>query len=347
MVKVTVVIPAYNAMQYLPQTVNSVIQQTLDDWELLIINDGSSDNIVEWAATIQDKRIKLINQKNQGVSVARNTGILQAKGEYIAFLDADDLWQPTKLELQVKKFQECPEVGLVYTWTALVDSQGNFLKRILAGNSEGYVWQQFLIANTIGNGSAAMVRCSCFEGVGLFDPNFSSAADRDMWIRIAAKYPFAVIRQPLTLWLQHSDSMSKDHRKMLADLRGVLEKNFATVPLELLYLRNRSYSYINLRQAWNALDEHSLAAAKHFQKQAKLHHPPCCYSLDYVRLSITIFIVNYLGITISKYFRKSTNYIYRLSLKISIIIRHLFVLSWKKNLNLLSLYQTDKTLIRP
>ena len=347
MVKVTVVIPAYNAMQYLPQTVNSVIEQTLADWELLIINDGSTDNILEWAVTIQDSRVKLINQKNQGVSVARNTGILKAKGEYIAFLDADDLWQPTKLEQQLQRFQECPEAGLVYTWTALVDSQGNFLNRILASNTEGKVWEKFLVTNGMGNGSVAMVRRSCFEKVGLFDPNLSSAADRDMWIRIAAEYPFAVVKQPLTLWLQHEDSMSKNRHKMLADLRQALEKNFATVPLELLHLRNQSYSYINMRQAWNSIDEENLAEAKHFQQQAKLHYPPCCYSLDYLRLSLTMFIVNYFGIAAGNQFRKYTNYIYRLSLKFSLAVQSLLILlSKKKLLYLLSFPQKNNSFLK-
>ena len=330
MVKVTVVIPAYNAMQYLPQTVNSVIEQTLSDWELLIINDGSRDHIIEWATTIQDSRVKLITQENQGVSAARNTGILQAKGEYIAFLDADDLWKPTKLEQQLQRFQEYPEAGLVYTWTALADSQGNPLNRILASNVEGDVWQQFLVANAMGNSSVPMVRRSCFDKVGLFDPSLPSAEDRDMWIRLAAEYPFAVVKQPLTLWLQHQDSMSKNRQKMLAGLRTVLEKNFATVPLELLYLRNQSYSYINMRQAWNSMDEQNLPEAKYFQQQAKLHHPPCCYSLDYLRLSLTILMMTWFGFATGNYFRKSTNYLYRLSLKFSMEMQTICTLLSKK-----------------
>ena len=101
MSKVSVIIPAYNAMNYLPQTLKSVLQQTFTDFEILIINDGSSDDIVEWSSQISDSRVKLISQINQGVSAARNTGIRNAQGEYIAFIDADDLWEPTKLEKQV------------------------------------------------------------------------------------------------------------------------------------------------------------------------------------------------------------------------------------------------------
>ncbi|MCJ8280869.1 MAG: glycosyltransferase family 2 protein, partial [Rivularia sp. ALOHA_DT_140] len=121
MPKVSVIIPAYNAMGFLPETLESVLQQTFTDFEILIINDGSSDDIVEWASKISDSRVRLITQINQGVSAARNTGIRNSQGEYIAFLDADDLWEPTKLEKQVNCLKANPGVGLVYTWTTFID----------------------------------------------------------------------------------------------------------------------------------------------------------------------------------------------------------------------------------
>jgi glycosyltransferase involved in cell wall biosynthesis len=122
MPKVSVVIPAYNAMTYLPETVESVLKQTFTNFEVLIINDGSSDHIMQWVTQISDSRVRLISQENQGLPGARNTGIAQAQGEYVAFLDADDWWEPTKLEKQVRCFEERPGVGLVYTWTALIDA---------------------------------------------------------------------------------------------------------------------------------------------------------------------------------------------------------------------------------
>lgn len=102
MPKVSVVIPAYNAMSYLPETVASVLNQTFEDYEVIVVNDGSKDDIKIWIAQLADTRIKLISQENQGLSGARNTGIAHAQGEYVAFLDADDLWAPTKLEKQVQ-----------------------------------------------------------------------------------------------------------------------------------------------------------------------------------------------------------------------------------------------------
>ena len=102
MPKVSVIIPTYNAMTYLPETVESVLRQTYSNFELLIIDDGSSDQTVQWVSQLVDSRVRLISQENQGASVARNTGIAHAQGEYVAFLDADDLWEPTKLEQQVR-----------------------------------------------------------------------------------------------------------------------------------------------------------------------------------------------------------------------------------------------------
>ncbi|ALF52922.1 glycosyl transferase family A [Nostoc piscinale CENA21] len=295
MPKVTVVIPAYNAMQFLPETVESVLAQTFSDLELLIVNDGSSDNIVQWANNITDERVKLISQENQGVSAARNTGIMQSNGEYLAFLDADDLWKPTKLEKQILRFEEYPEAGLVYTWTHLVDTFAKPINRVLASRLEGNVWKQILVANMIGNGSSAMVRRSCFQTVGLFDPELSGAADRDMWIRIAVHYPFAVVKEPLTLWRQHTNSMSKKRQEMVKDLRRTIDKNFQSVSFDLLYLQNRSYSYMNLYQAWNSIDEGNIEEAIYFRQQAYRNYPQICLTNNYIRLSLAILLIRFFG----------------------------------------------------
>lgn len=132
MPKVSVIIPAYNSITYLPATLDSVLRQTFADFEVFIVDDGSSDNTAAWGSQIQDRRVQLMTQANQGTCAARNTGIALAQGEYIAFLDADDLWHPTKLAKQVRYLDEHPEVGLVYTWTALIDPEGRPTGRIFA-----------------------------------------------------------------------------------------------------------------------------------------------------------------------------------------------------------------------
>lgn len=296
MPKVTVVIPAYNAMTYLPETLDSVLKQTFTDFEVLIINDGSKDNIIQWASTITDSRVKLISQTNQGVSAARNTGINTAQGEYIAFLDADDLWEPTKLEKQVQCFESKPEVGLVYTWTLLVDQQGKSTGTVTASHIEGNVWEKLLLGDVIGNGSSAMIRRSCFETVGLFDTELSSAEDPDMWARISAHYPLAVIKEVLVYYRQRSGSVSRDYDRMMLNSRLTIEKKFAKVPFELLYLRPRAYGHAFLWLAWKImLDGGDPKKAHYFSQQAILHYPQMRYFAKYLRLQLALSVIRLLG----------------------------------------------------
>lgn len=282
-------------MVYLPKTVESVLKQTFRDFEVLIINDGSSDHIVEWATSLLDPHIKLISQANQGVSVARNTGIAHAQGEYIAFLDADDLWEPTKLEKQVHCLDNKPTVGLVYTWTVLVDGQDNPTGRIFASHTEGNVWQQLLVTDEMCNSSSVMVRRCCFEIVGVFDQNLAFAEDMDMWLRIAACYPFAVVKETLTFYRQHSTNTTKNREGMIQGLRTMIEKTFESVPLDLLHLRNRVYASLNVGLAWVAIDEGDYRKSIHFCQQAMLHYPQIRYSQKFIRLSLAILLIRFFG----------------------------------------------------
>lgn len=295
MPKVSVVIPAYNAIAYLPETIESVLKQTFTDFEVLIVNDGSSDNIVEWAAGVKDSRVRLISQANQGVSAARNTGIAQAQGEYIAFLDADDLWEPTKLEKQVCRLDDNPAIGLVYTWTALIDPAGKLTGTVFCYEAEGNVWETILVHDIVCNGSSAMVRRSCFEVAGVFDPNLSSAADFDMWTRIAAHYPFAVVKELLVHYRKAPNTMSKNRQKMIQDFRLTLEKRYQSVPLEFLYLRNRAYGHMYRWQAWLSIYEGDYKSATHFHRQAFLHNPLLLFSKNFMHLSLGIILVRWFG----------------------------------------------------
>lgn len=297
MPKVSVIIPAFNAMLYLPETVESVLRQTFTDFEVLIVNDGSSDNTAQWASQLVDPRVKLISQANQGLPGARNTGITHAQGEYLAFLDADDIWEPTKLEKQVHLLEENPTVGLVYTWSALVDHTGKSTGRVFAYCAEGDAWKKLIEENVVGCGSAAMVRRCCFETVGVFDRNLRSAEDWDMWIRIGSRYRFAVIKEPLVQYRQHPSSMSKNWQVMEQAFRIVIEKAFQSAPPELMYLKNRSYGYINLCSAWKALQssDRDYKLAIHFRAAAIAHYPQLRFSKDYIRLSLAITAMRSLG----------------------------------------------------
>jgi glycosyltransferase involved in cell wall biosynthesis len=296
MPKVSVVIPAYNAITYLPKTLESVLRQTFADFEVLIINDGSSDCILQWSASVRDPRVKLISQENQGLSGARNTGITQAQGEYIAFLDADDLWMPTKLEKQVLCLEDNPVVGLVYTWTILIDEADKPTGGECSYHIEGNVWEQIIVINPVSNGSTPIVRRCCFETVGLFARDLSGTADWDMWIRLASRYTFAVVKEPLTLYRQHSQNMHKNCQHMLADARIVIERAFQSVPLELLYLRSRAYAYFYRYQAWVSIYSGDYKQAIYCRRQALLHNPHLGQSNNFLNLSLAIFLTRWFGV---------------------------------------------------
>lgn len=316
MPKVSVVIPAYNAMTYLPDTLNSVLQQTFSDFEVLIIDDGSTDYIQAWVAqNITDSRVKLIAQANQGLSAARNTGIANAQGEYIAFLDADDLWEPTKLEVQVHYLDNNSAVGLVYNWIGVIDAEGKPTGRVWGGNIEGNVLEEILQRNII-DCPSVLVRRKCFDELGVFDTMLRSVEDWDMWIRIATRYPFAVTKEPLVYYRQHASNMSKNWRVMEQAFHQVIEKSFQSVPPEFQYLKNNSLGYANLCLAWKALQSKDRDAqlASKFQQQAIAYYPKLRYSRENFRLTLAIVSLRWLG---SNYYSRLLSVAYAVRRRIS------------------------------
>ena len=297
MPKVTVVIPAYNAIAFLPATLASVLQQTFTDFDVLIVNDGSTDEIAAWFTTVDDDRVRLLSQVNKGVAEARNTGIVEAQGDYIAFLDADDLWEPTKLEKQMQCLDAKPEVGLVYTWTRLVDETGNPTGVKYDSEVEGNVWQQILVGDIVCSGSSAMVRRDCFDRLGGFDSNSTPAEDFDMWTRISADYPFALVKEFLLDYRQHSSNSSKNHRKMMQALRITFEKRFQSVPLEMLYLRNVAYAGMYRGLAWKCVYEGNHQEASAYCQQAMLHYPAMRYTKIFLQLQLAILLSRWFGLS--------------------------------------------------
>ena len=288
MPKVSVIIPTYNAIAYISETVASVLSQTFTDFELLIIDDGSSDGTLEWASQIVDPRVKFISQTHQGKPFANNRGIADAQGNYVAFLDHDDIWEPTKLEKQVRCLEDNPAIGLVDTCLFIADEQGNIKNEVITLYAEGEVWKKMLEFNLIACGSTPMVRRCCFETVGVFDEKLFPSEDWDMWIRIASRYPFAVVKEPLARWRQHSNNTSNNWQRMLQASLIVIEKTFQSTPSKLLYLKSRSIGRVYLYAAWKALVSKDYEQATYFHQQALAHCPQLRYSGKSVRLSLFI-----------------------------------------------------------
>ncbi len=287
--KVSVVIPAYNAMRFLPHTVESVLAQTLQDFEVLIVDDGSKDNTASWAAAHPDPRVKLVSRPNGGAAAARNTGVAAARGEYVAFLDADDLWQPTKLEKQVARMEADPEVGLVDTWISYINAAGEPIGKVMTQHLEGDVWAQMVEYNLVRCGSTPLVRRRLFGEVGTFDESFRYAEDWEMWIRITARYRFAVVKEPLAAYRQHADNKHKNYQSLLPTLRRIIDKSFRDVPAAQQHLKGRALGRAYLHTAWRSLlyagDDKE---ASQLHQEALAHYPRLRYAKNSVRLGLTI-----------------------------------------------------------
>jgi glycosyltransferase involved in cell wall biosynthesis len=245
---ISVIVPAYNAERTIWETINSVQQQTFSDFELIVINDGSTDRTLELLHTVNDPRLKVFSYPNGGLSAARNRGITQASGEFIAFLDADDLWTPDKLELQLAALRHHPEAGVAYSWNYCMDEKG---ESFYADNSNfftGNIYAQLLLDNFIVNGSNCLIRRQAVESVGEFDPAVAGSADWDYWLRLALHWPFVLVPKHQVFYRMSSGSMSANVEFMERCNLRVIEKAFQAAPPEMQSLKNqslaRTYRYL-------------------------------------------------------------------------------------------------------
>lgn len=262
---VSVVIPAHNAEWCVGDAVNSVLTQDFTDFELLVVNDGSTDGTAHVLSRYGD-RIRVIGQPNRGLSAARNTGIAAARGKYVAFLDADDRWLPGKLSKQVALMEERPEIGFSSNCARLEDAHGQALGYWDCAQWDGaFLAHVFAVPSDVaGSGSAVMVRRQFFAQVGGFDESLPSLEDVDMWMRLAAVTDYACIAEPLTVVRRHPESMSRKRERMRAATLAVLRKNRELLPPE----QRGSYWRYCLANAyadyakWRYRDGHRAAALR-------------------------------------------------------------------------------------
>jgi len=220
---VSVIIPAYNAEKYIRQTLESVLSQTYPHIEVLVVDDGSTDTTSEIVTHFvhQDQRVVLLQQANAGVAAARNLAIEKSYGEFIAPLDADDIWYPQKLEKQVNCFLQSDQtVGLVYTWSVLLDENGRSLPICQSAQLEGNVLIRLIFENSPGNSSSPLIRCSCLREVGNYachyrTLNAQGCEDWDLYLRIAERYEFRVVPECLVGYRQVMGSMSFNPEPMI------------------------------------------------------------------------------------------------------------------------------------
>lgn len=225
-VAVSVVIPAYNAAWCVARAVDSVLAQYFRDYELIVVNDGSSDNTAGVLSVYGDK-LRVLDKPNGGLSSARNAGIRAARGHYVAFLDADDRWLPDKLAQQVALMTERPELAFCSTAALLEDPDGMPLGEWRCGNRSISALEGIFSANAYvaGSGSAVLVRMDALEKAGGFDESLRSLEDIDMWMRLSAIGGYVCVEEPLAIILKRPDSMSGNLDVMRDAAVTVMRKN--------------------------------------------------------------------------------------------------------------------------
>ena len=243
MPNVSVVITCFNYGQYLEAAVRSVLDQTYRDVEVIVVDDGSTDNTPDiMRIYVSDDRVSYIRQENAGQPKAKNRGILASKGAFIAFLDADDLWMPEKLEKQMVLFDD-PQVGVVYARRIWINQDGE----IIPGNERrlwrGEVLDRIFIDNFVCF-SSAVIRRAVLHQVGFFDESLPMGIDYDLWIRVAACATFDFVDEPLVRYRTGHANLSRNTLKRYDCAQRIMRKSLGTPAI-----RDRLRWYVP-RLAW-------------------------------------------------------------------------------------------------
>ena len=249
MPKISIIIPLYNANRYIAGTLQSVLKQTYSNFEVIIVDDGSTDRGVEICQAFNDPRIKIIRQANRGLPGARNTGIRHAQGDYIALLDSDDLWSPHKLDRHISHLEQNPDVGISFCYSEFIDESDKRLglyqksKRLI-----GIMPDDILCRNPVGNGSSAVIRRSVLQDIKFqaniqgtieccyFDEHLrerhADATDVEFWLRtrITTKWLIAGIPEVLTYYRINEGGLSANAMEQLYALDRVIEKTRTYAP---------------------------------------------------------------------------------------------------------------------
>lgn len=269
MPKVSVIVPAYNVARFIDGAIESVLAQSYSDFELLIVNDGSTDDTLARCKRHADERIRIVNQENRGLAGARNSGIREARGEFLAFLDADDLWRADKLERHVEHLERCPEVGVSYSASQFLAEDGTPLELYQAPRLHDVEAKDVLCRNPVGNGSAPVIRRRVFDAIEAlddrygspepvyFDPDFRQSEDIECWVRIAATttWRFAGLSEPLTLYRLNAGGLSASVDRQLESWEAFISKASVYAPdlvrREGKLARAYQYRYLARRAVWS------------------------------------------------------------------------------------------------
>ena len=246
---ISVIIPAYNYAQYLPIAIRSVLAQTFQDFEIIIVDDGSTDDTHSVVSEFVDPRIDYIYQENQGLAAARNTGIRSSHGLYIALLDADDAFYPAKLELQLRELSENPDISIIFTGWDFVLQSGKLIRHARPWEDNLNLDLESLLTNPQFSSSTALIRRDVFDRVGYFDRYLYRSEDFDFFIRAAANgCKMRWVKMVLCTYCIHQANMTKNDYH-LNDPVDVLDRFFQLHKEMDDSLTREAYSRVYLKNA--------------------------------------------------------------------------------------------------
>lgn len=236
---VSVVIPMYNVAEYIEQSLNSVLAQSFEHFEVICVDDGGSDDTLSIVESYRDPRIRVVSQKNRGLAGARNTGIAHARGQFVALLDADDYWAPEKLEAHVNHLRRNERVGISYSASWFVSETGKPLGIGQFPKLTDVDPRHIFCRNPVGNGSAAVIRrelleeirVSRWEGIHLrhhwFNEALRQSEDIEFWLRVALNthWQFEGLAAPLTFYRVNASGLSANLEKQFASWQFAVEQN--------------------------------------------------------------------------------------------------------------------------
>jgi glycosyltransferase involved in cell wall biosynthesis/acyl-[acyl carrier protein]--UDP-N-acetylglucosamine O-acyltransferase len=244
MPKVSVIIPTYNCAKYLPEAIESVLNQTYHDFEIIVVDDGSTDNTKEILSRYNGK-IRYIYQENKGHSFARNLGIHNTTGEYIAFLDADDIWLPERIKEGIALLESNPDTGLVHSNVFFI-YDGTSKKYCPRRNTKllsGNIFKYLLMRKAHISSPTVLIKKECLVKTGLFDENLArlGSEDRDLWLRVTKEFNVKYLDKPLACYRVRQNSQSGNSEKMFQGKMHSLNKIFAQYKCSRLF-QDRVYS---------------------------------------------------------------------------------------------------------
>lgn len=269
---VSVIIPSYNQADFIDEAIGSVLNQQYANLEIIVVDDGSTDNTKCLLEKYQSK-ITYIFQENKGPSSARNRGLICAKGEYIAFLDADDLWTSQKLNLQIQAIREDNAIGIVGCGFYVIDKTGKIVKTWVPKKyrDEDSFLSDLRIRNIFGNPSVALMRRECLEKVGVFKEHLRFGEDWDMWLRVAKLYKLKMIDIPLVKFRKHFENKGyKKVKTIESNVKRIIEDNLDS---KKRVERRKAYSYMYVDLSRLCMSENKTLESMYYVMKSFLSYP--------------------------------------------------------------------------